>query len=166
MIIFSISIDIFYGKEKAMAYDESHIGNELYSTEYECPHCGSKETDYDGYCIHCGEQVVQYEESSAPTEKTAPQKQQKKRINANKKLLLPVTVAALVVLLLIFKVGFGDSNKDRDKIGSYSFANYDSFTTSTAAQYSGAHNIYITGTLNATGFLDFSGAPYLVAYIK
>lgn len=43
-------------------YDESHIGNETYSTKYRCPNCGSMETDYDGYCVKCGECVVEYEE--------------------------------------------------------------------------------------------------------
>ena len=45
-----------------MAYNESHIGNEIYDAQYECPHCGNFGTDYDGYCVECGEQVVIYDE--------------------------------------------------------------------------------------------------------
>ena len=87
-----------------MAHDESHIGNNTYSTEYECPNCGMNETDYDGYCVHCGESVVFYEDSIETSTVTNAGHKKTKHIGKQKRgvskfLLIPILV---IVLLLFF----------------------------------------------------------------
>ena len=92
------------------SYDESHIGNVVYNTEYQCPNCGSYETDYDGYCVHCGESVVVYDE---PVEETPVSRKNLNKGNAGRrqgagldkrKLIIAAGIAVAALLMIIILV--------------------------------------------------------------
>lgn len=119
-----------------MAYDESHIGNSLYSTEYQCPHCGSYDSDYDGYCIHCGEKVVDYEPEQAAKPIKAKRQNKSHKQNDNKRnTLIGIGVIALILFscgTLLF--GGGKENDEQKSSSAESVKVEEQVKTETATQ--------------------------------
>ena len=71
--------------------------------------------------------------------------------------------AILLCFITLFLVGCGE----KEKIGGYKYASYDTFASSTSMEYSYAGNkIYIEGTLTGFEMMDFDGLSYLIANIK
>ena len=146
-----------------MAYDEKHIGNEVYSTRYQCPHCGSYETDYDGYCVHCGEYVVEYEPEPAPKPAAKMQRPNSKQTGKNMK--KPVFKkwwfwVIIVILLAAIAGGSGSSKKKSDSgasdkdVSAGTDSQQKSETQNAAAKTPDEKTVYSVGDTLHDGNLD------------